>query len=158
MISIFNFSINLLIVVCLFIYFIFTTIDFNLKNIEYFLILIIVINLFNKIYIWSNFRVFIKKDLNKIFKKILFNDSFAKLSIVILSTVIPIYMLMQKDILVIDILIEKASFLLVSFFALIGFYLEFYIKEAQKLHLICQILLGTCLLLYKVWLFYLVAL
>ena len=133
MISIFNFSINLLIVVCLFIYFIFTTIDFNLKNIEYFLILIIVINSFNKIYIWSNFRVFIKKDLNKIFKDILFNDSFVKLSIVILSTVIPIYMLMQKDILVVDILIEKVSFLLVSFFALIGFYLEFYILEVTKI-------------------------
>ena len=133
MISIFNFSINLLIVVCLFIYFIFTTIDFNLKYIEYFLILIIVINSFNKIYIWSNFRVFIKKDLNKKFKDILFNDSFAKLSVVILSTVIPIYMLMQKDILVIDILIEKASFLLVSIFALIGFYLEFYILEVTKI-------------------------
>ena len=133
MISIFNFSINLLIVVCLFIYFIFITIDFNLKNIEYFFILIIVINSFNKIYIWSNFKVFIKKDLNKIFKDILFNDSFAKLSIVILSTVIPIYMLMQKDILVIDILIEKASFLLVSIFALIGFYLEFYILEVTKI-------------------------
>ena len=133
MISIFNFSINLLIVVCLFIYFIFTTIDFNLKNIEYFLILIIVINSFNKIYIWSNFRVFIKKDLNKIFKDILFNDSFAKLSIIILSTVIPIYMLMQKDILVVDILIVKASFLLVSIFALIGFYLEFYILEVTKI-------------------------
>ncbi len=133
MISIFNFSINLLIVVCLFIYFIFTTIGFNLENIEYFLILIIFINSFNKIYIWSNFRVFIKKDLNKIFKDILFNDSFAKLSIVILSTVIPIYMLMQKDTLVIDILIEKASFLLVSIFALIGFYLEFYILEVTKI-------------------------
>jgi len=133
MISIFNFSINLLIVVCLFIYFIFTTIDFNLKNIEYFLILIIVINSFNKIYIWSNFRVSIKKDLNKIFTEILFNDSFVKLSIIILSTVIPIYMLMQKDILVVDILIEKASFLLVSIFALIGFYLEFYILEVTKI-------------------------
>ena len=133
MISIFNFSINLLIVVCLFIYFIFTTIDFNLENIEYFLILIIVINSFNKIYIWSNFRVFIKKDLNKIFKDILFNDSFAKLSIIILSTVIPIYMLIQKDILVVDILIEKGSLLLVSIFALIGFYLEFYILEVTKI-------------------------
>ena len=133
MISIFNFSINLLIVVCLFIYFIFTTVDINLKNIEYFLILIIVINSFNKIYIWSNFRVFIKKDLRKIFKDILFNESFAKLSIIILSTVVPIYMLMQKDILVVDILIEKASFLLVSIFALIGFYLEFYILEVTKI-------------------------
>ena len=133
MISIFNFSINLLIVVCLFIYFIFTTIDFNLKNIEYFLILIIVINSFNKIYIWSSFKVFIKKDLNKIFTDILFNDSFVKLSIIILSNVIPIYMLMQKDILVVDILIEKASFLLVSIFALIGFYLEFYILEVTKI-------------------------
>ncbi len=133
MIPIFNFSINFLIVVCLFIYFIFTTIEFNLKNIEYFLILIIVINLINKIYIWLNFRVFIKKDLKKIFKDILFNDSFAKLCIIILSTVIPIYMLMQKDILVVDILIEKASFLLVSIFALIGFYLEFYILEVTKI-------------------------
>ena len=42
-------------------------------------------------------------------------------------------MLMQKDILVVDILIEKASFLLVSFFALIGFYLEFYILEVTKI-------------------------
>ncbi len=133
MISIFNFSINLLIIVCLFIHFIFTTIDFNLKNIEYFLILIIVINSFNKIYIWSSFKVFIKKDLNKIFTDILFNDSFVKLSIIILSTIIPIYMLMQKDILVVDILIEKASFLLVSIFALIGFYLEFYILEVKKI-------------------------
>ena len=133
MTSIFNFSINLLIIVCLFIYFIFTTIEFNLKNIEYFLILLIVINSFNKIYVWSNFRVFVKKDLHKIFKDILFNDSFTKLSIIILSTVIPIYMLMQKDILVVDILIEKASFLLVSFFALIGFYLEFYILEVTKI-------------------------
>ena len=133
MISIFNFSINLLIVVCLFIYFIFTTIGFNLENIEYFLILIIVINSFNKIYIWSNFRVFIKKDLNKIFKDILFNESFAKLSVIILSTVVPIYMLMQKDILVVDILIEKVSFLLVSIFALIGFYLEFYILKVAKI-------------------------
>ena len=133
MISIFNFTINLLIVVCLFIYFIFTTIDFNLKNIEYFLILIIVINLFNKIYIWSIFRVFIKKDLNKIFTAILFNVSFAKLCIIILSSVIPIYMLMQKDILVVDILIEKVSFLLVSIFALIGFYLEFYILKVAKI-------------------------
>ena len=122
-----------MIVVCLFVYFIFTTIDFNLKNIEYFLILIIVINSFNKIYIWSNFRVFIKKNLNKIFTDILFNDLFAKLSIIILSTVIPIYMLIQKDILVVDILIEKASFLLVSIFALIGFYLEFYILEVTKI-------------------------
>ena len=133
MISIFNFATNLLIVVCLFIYFIFTTIGFNLENIEYFLILIIVINSFNKIYIWSNFRVFIKKDLNKIFKDIIFNESFAKLSVIILSTVVPIYMLMQKDILVVDILIEKASFLLVSIFALIGFYLEFYILEVTKI-------------------------
>ena len=133
MISIFNFSINLLIIVCLFIYFIFATIDLKLKNIEYFLILIIVINLFTKVYIWLNFRVFIKKDLNKIFKYILFNVSFAKLSIIILSTVIPIYMLMQKNILVVDMLIEKASFLLVSIFALIGFYLEFYILEVTKI-------------------------
>ena len=133
MISVFNFLINLLIIVCLFIYFIFTTIEFNLKNIEYFLILLIVINSFNKIYIWSKFRVFIKKDLNKIFKDILFNGSFAKLSIIILSTVIPIYMLMQKDILVVDMLIEKASILLVSIFALIGFYLEFYILEVTKI-------------------------
>ena len=110
MISRFNFLINLLIIVCLFIYFIFATIDLKLKNIEYFLILIIVINLFNKVYIWLNFRVFIKKDLNKKFQDILFNVSFAKVCIIILSTVIPIYMLMQKDKLVIDMLIEKYLF------------------------------------------------
>mgnify|MGYP001176022904 CR=1 FL=1 len=132
MITNLNFLINLLIIVCLFIYFFFTTIDLSLRNIEYFLILFIVINLINKIYIWSNFTVFIKKDLNKKFKQILFNVSFTKLSIIILSTVIPIYMLIQKDKLVVDILIEKASFLLVSLFALIGFYLEFFILEVRK--------------------------
>ena len=42
-------------------------------------------------------------------------------------------MLMQKDILVVDKLIEKASFLLVSIFALIAFYLEFYILEVTKI-------------------------
>ena len=132
MISFLNFLINLLIVVCLFIYFFFTTIDLSLRNFDYFLILFIAINLINKIYIWSNFTVFIKKDLNKIFKHILFNVPFAKLGIIILSTVIPIYMLMQKDNLVVDILIQKASFLLVSLFALIGFYLEFFILEVTK--------------------------
>ena len=132
MITILNFLINLLIIVCLFIYFFFTTIDLSLRNIEYFLILFIAINLINKIYIWSNFTVFVKKDLNKIFKHILFNVSFVKLSIIILSTVIPIYMLVQKDKLVVDILIQKASFLLVSLFALIGFYLEFFILEITK--------------------------
>ena len=132
MITILNFLINLLIIVCLFIYFFFTTIDLSLRNIEYFLILFIVINLINKIYIWSNYIVFIKKDINKIFKHILFNVSFSKLNIIILSTVIPIYMLIQKDKLVVDILIEKASFLLVSLFALIGFYLEFFILEVRK--------------------------
>ena len=133
MISILNFSINLLIIVCLFIYFIFSTIEFNLKNIEYFLILVIIINSFNKVYIWLNFRVLLKKDLNKILRDILFNVSFAKLCIIILSTVIPIYMLVQKDMLVVDILIEKATLLLVSIFALIGFYLEFYILEVIKI-------------------------
>ena len=132
MITILNFLINLLIIVCLFIYFFFTTIDLSLRSIEYFLIFFTVINLINKIYIWSNFKVFIKKDLNKIFKHLLFNVSFAKMSIIILSTVIPIYMLIQKDNLVVDILIEKASFLLVSLFALIGFYLEFFILEVRK--------------------------
>ena len=132
MITILNFLINLLIIVCLFIYFFFTTIDLSLRNIEYFLILFIALNLINKIYIWSNLKVFIKKDLNKIFKHTLFNVSFTKLNIIILSTVIPIYMLIQKDKLVVDILIEKVSFLLVSLFALIGFYLEFFILEVRK--------------------------
>ena len=132
MISILNFLINLFIVACLFIYFFFTTIDLSLRNIEYFFILFIAINLINKFYIWSNYTVFIKKDLYKIFKNVIFNVPFAKLSIIILSTVIPIYMLMQKDKLVVDILIEKASFLLVSLFALIGFYLEFFILEVRK--------------------------
>ncbi len=132
MITILNFSINLLIIVCLFIYFFFTIIDLSFRNIEYFFFLFITINLINKIYIWSNYTVFIKKDLNKILKHVLFNVSFVKLNIIILSSVIPIYMLMQKDKLVVDILIEKASFLLVSLFALIGFYLEFFILEVSK--------------------------
>ena len=84
------------------IYFIFATIDFNLKNIEFFLILIIVINSFNKIYIWSNFRVFIKKDLNKIFKNILFDVSFAKLSIIILPQNFQIMVLQRFPLVFLD--------------------------------------------------------
>ena len=59
-----------------------------------------------------------------------FNDNFIKVIILILSIVTPIYMIFQKDSLVIDLFIEKLSFLLVLVFSLIGFYLEFFILES----------------------------
>ena len=41
-------------------------------------------------------------------------------------------MIFQKDNLVIDLLIEKLSFLLVFIFAVLGFYLEFFILENKS--------------------------
>ena len=41
-------------------------------------------------------------------------------------------MIFQKDILVIDLFIEKFSFLLVFIFSLIGFYLEFFVLESKS--------------------------
>ena len=127
-----NYVINLLNIFLLFIYFIF--ININLTNIkfEYLITSLIIINLIVKLYIWYNFNISKKKDLDIIINNIFFSNRFTKVSIFIFSIATPIYMIFQKESLIIDLFIEKLSFLLVFIFALIGFYLEFFILESKS--------------------------
>ncbi len=67
-----------------------------------------------------------------IFKNIFFNIRITRLSVLIFSIVTPIYMIIQKDSLIIDLFIEKLSFLFVFIFSLVGFYLEFFILERKS--------------------------
>ena len=127
-----NYVINLLNIFLIFIYFIF--ININLTNIkfEYLITSLIIINLIVKLYIWYNFNISKKKDLDIIINNIFFSNRFTKVSIFIFSIATPIYMIFQKESLIIDLFIEKLSFLLVFIFALIGFYLEFFILESKS--------------------------
>jgi len=70
--------------------------------------------------------------LHIIFKNIFFNIRITRLSVLIFSIVTPIYMIIQKDSLIIDLFIEKLSFLFVFIFSLVGFYLEFFILERKS--------------------------
>ncbi len=124
----YNYYINLLNLFLIFIYFIFINIETVKKEFEYLLVSLILINLSIKLYNWYYSNITKKQNLNII----LFNYSFIRLSIFILSIVIPIYMIYQKDSLVINVFIEKVSFLLVFVCSLIGFYLEFFILESKS--------------------------
>ena len=124
----YNYYINLLNLFLIFIYFIFINIKTVKKEFEYLLVSLILINLSIKLYNWYYSNITKKQNLNII----LFNYSFIRLSIFILSIVIPIYMIYQKDSLVINVFIEKVSFLLVFVCSLIGFYLEFFILESKS--------------------------
>ena len=126
-----NYFINLINLFLIFTYFIFVNIDLDKNWFEYLLISLIMINLSIKLYNWYNFSIIMKRNLNIIFN-IFFNDRFTKLSIFIFSIAIPIYMIIQRDNLVIDLLIEKLTFLLVLIFSMIGFYLEFFILESKS--------------------------
>ena len=126
-----NYILNLINLFLILIYFIFFNINILKKQFEYLLISLIIINLVTKLYNWHVFKISKKQDLNIILNNIFFNNNFTKLSILILSIVTPIYMILQKDSLIIDILIERLSFLLVFIFSLIGFYLEFFILESK---------------------------
>ena len=126
-----NHSINLINLFLIFIYLILINTTFERKIFEYLLISLIMINLLIKFYNWYNFNFTKKKNLNNIWN-IFFNDSFTKLSILIFSNLIPIYIILQNDRLVIDLFIEKLSFLLVFIFSIIGFYLEFFILESKS--------------------------
>ena len=60
-------------------------------------------------------------------------EEIAVYSLLIISNILPLYMIAQKDNLVINIIIEKISFLFVFLFMLIGFFLEFFIlKRIRK--------------------------
>ena len=123
-----NYFISLLNIFLIFIYFIFINIEKVKKEFEYLLVSLILINLSIKLYNWYYSNITKKQNFNII----LFNYSFIRLSIFILSIVIPIYMIYQKDSLVINVFIEKVSFLLVFICSLIGFYLEFFILESKS--------------------------
>ena len=126
-----NFIINLLNLFLILIFFIFLNKDLLNKEFEYLLIFLIIINLLTKLYNWYNFSFSKKQYLNIIINNIFFSDRFLKFSIIIFSIVTPVYMILQKDSLVIDMFIEKLSFLLVFIFSILGFYLEFFILESK---------------------------
>tara|TARA_Y100001970_G_C13527260_1_gene505915 strand:+ start:304 stop:450 length:147 start_codon:yes stop_codon:yes gene_type:complete len=44
----------------------------------------------------------------------------------------PIYMIVQKDSLIIDLFVQKLSFFMVFVLSLIGFYLEFFTLESKS--------------------------
>ena len=125
-----NYYINLLNLFLILIYFIFINNGVLEKKFEYLLISFIIINTSIKLYNWYNFNITKKKNLSILFD-IFFNDRFTKLNIFIFSIVIPFYMIIQKDSLVIDLFIEKLSFFIVFIFSLIGFYLEFFVLERK---------------------------
>ena len=124
-----NYFINLINLFLIFIYFIFINIGQIKIEFEYLLILLIITNLSVKLYNWYYFKIVMKKNIYVFINNVLLNEKFTQLSILIFSIIIPIYMIFQKDNLVIDLLIEKLSFLLVFIFAVLGFYLEFFILE-----------------------------
>ena len=126
-----NYIINLLNLFLILIFFLFLNNNLLNKEFKYLLIFLILINLLIKLYNWYNFSFSKKQYLNIIIDNIFFSDRFTKFSIILFSIVTPIYMILQKDNLIIDFFIEKLSFLLVFIFSIVGFYLEFFILESK---------------------------
>ena len=126
-----NYIINLLNLFLILIFFLFLNNNLLNKEFKYLLIFLILINLLIKLYNWYNFSFSKKQYLNIIIDNIFFSDRFTKFSIILFSIVTPIYMILQKDNLIIDYFIEKLSFILVFIFSIIGFYLEFFILESK---------------------------
>ena len=126
-----NYIISLLNLFLILIYFVLLNIKILNKEFGFLLIILISINLLIKLYNWYNFSFSKKQYLNVFINYIFFSDKFTKFSVVIFSIVIPIYMILQKDSLIIDVFIERLSFLLVFIFSIVGFYLEFFILESK---------------------------
>tara|TARA_B100000575_G_C22986006_1_gene568716 strand:- start:5 stop:409 length:405 start_codon:yes stop_codon:yes gene_type:complete len=126
-----NYYANLLNLFLIFVYLILININLEKKEFGFIIIYLIIINLLVKLYSWYNYSITKKYNLNAILDIIFFNKNFIKLVILIFSIVTPIYMIFQKDSLVINLSMEKLSFLLVFIFALLGFYLEFFILERK---------------------------
>ena len=127
-----NYIISLLNLFLILIYFVLLNIEILSKEFGFLLIILISINLLIKLYNWYNFSFSKKQYLNVFINCIFFSDKVTKFSVIIFSIVIPIYMILQKDSLIIDFFIEKLSFLLVFIFSIIGFYLEFFILESKS--------------------------
>ena len=126
-----NYIISLLNLFLILIYFVLLNLKILSKEFGFLLIILISINFLIKLYNWYNFSFSKKQYLNVFINCIFFSDKFTKFSVVIFSIVIPIYMILQKDSLIIDIFIERLSFLLVFIFSIVGFYLEFFILESK---------------------------
>ena len=127
-----NYFINLINLFLIFIYFIFVNIGQIKIEFEFLLILLIITNLSVKLYNWYYFKIVMKKNIHVFINNVLLNEKFTQLSILIFSIIIPIYMIFQKDSLVIDLFIEKLSFLFVFIFAVLGFYLEFFFLDNKS--------------------------
>ncbi len=132
MISRFNYIINILNLFLILLYFVLLNADINKKIFEFSLITLVMLNFILKLINWHNFNLVVKKNINIFVNNIFYNDKFTKLKILILSIIIPAYMIVQKDELIIDEFIEKLSFCFVFIFSLIGFYLEFFIFERKS--------------------------
>ena len=126
-----NYLTNLLNLFLIFVYTVLININLEIKELKNLILFLIILNLLIKLYIWYNFNISKKKNLHVIIRTIFFNNRFIMLSIFIFSIITPAYMILQKDYLIIDLFIEKFSFLLIFLFALIGFYLEFFILESK---------------------------
>ncbi len=127
-----NFIINLLNTFLILIYCIFLNIGEVRIEFEFLLILLITISSIIKLFNWYNYKKIKKSSLNIYIDNIFHNDRFTKLCIFILSIVMPIYMIIQKDNLIVDMFVEKISFLIVFLFSIIGFLLEFYLLESRE--------------------------
>ncbi len=131
-----NILITSLNLVLLFFYFIFLFFEYFYINLEYLLIFLLIISLLIKLLFWYNSKFIVKKNLFKLLKNVFHNEKFTMLIILILSNILPLYMIVQRDSLVVDIIIEKVSFLFVFLFTLIGFFFEFFvlkrIRENEK--------------------------
>ena len=126
-----NYFFNLLNLFLLFLYFIFLNIGLIKKEFEFLLVTLLSINLIIKFYKWYNNKITKKRNLDIVIGNLFYDERFIKFTIFVLSILIPIYMIVQKDSIIIDIFIEKLSFLLVFILSLVGFYLEFFILERK---------------------------
>ena len=127
-----NFLTNSFNLILILVYLVLLNIEHLFDNIEYFIIITLILNLFFKFFSWYKYKILRKKNISYLLKKYFFNVNFAKINIIIFSIVLPIYMILQKNNLVIDTLVEKISFFIVFIFTLIGFFVEFYILESEK--------------------------
>ena len=127
-----NLLITTLNLVLIFVYFIFLFFEYLYINLEYILIFLLIISLLIKLLVWYGNKFIIKKNLFKLLKSILQNEKFTMLIVLIISNILPLYMIAQKDNLVINIIIEKISFLFVFLFLLIGFFFEFFVLKRMR--------------------------
>tara|TARA_B100001057_G_scaffold340878_1_gene341679 strand:+ start:168 stop:578 length:411 start_codon:yes stop_codon:yes gene_type:complete len=127
-----NLFITTLNLVLIFVYFIFLYLKYVSINLENALILLLIFSLLIKLLVWYNYKFIIKKNLIDLFKNIFQKERFIMFIILILSNILPIYMIVQRKSLVINMIIENISFLFVFLFALVGGYFEFFILKRMN--------------------------